>query len=406
MEEMQQITIDQWMSWKEDIRRKLAETARNFVYIGYRLKQIRDSGMYGGSEDIFEFALKEYGLGKSTVSRFIAINEKFSEGGNSLELKEEYRAIGSSKLAEMLTLTDAECRLITDKTTVSQIREFKNFSRQAPEDMEEPENREEVEQPRSPLQRCIIEYFRGKKEMLDAAMKCIAGNDYKQASEIISPNGNTTVKKGIIFLFMYDYEQGVKYRTFGCEENTVMSWDDFIMEICGIFWPDYSVGINGYDVLYGATEQEPEKTEKTPEILNEEGAVATSQQEVKEEKKYVEEMEGMDSMESGDEEDDEEAEKYADEGEQGDNEDGTGGEVEDQDIAAMAAGLDDSDNEADDSETAHPEIRGYKAGIKGAIQIMQDKYEKQDWHGIIRMAESIIWRVEQIQKIANKEEGE
>ena len=104
MEEYTQITLAEWMSWKEDIRRKLQETAGNFVHIGYRLKQIRDSGMYDGCQDIFEFAQKEYGLSKSTVSRFIAINEKFSEGGNSLELRAEFRGIGSSKLSEMLTL--------------------------------------------------------------------------------------------------------------------------------------------------------------------------------------------------------------------------------------------------------------------------------------------------------------
>ena len=51
MEEYTQITLDEWTSWKEDIRRKLAETAGNFVYIGYRLKQIRDSGMYDGASD-------------------------------------------------------------------------------------------------------------------------------------------------------------------------------------------------------------------------------------------------------------------------------------------------------------------------------------------------------------------
>ena len=117
MEEYRQITLDEWTQWKEDIRRKLAETAGNFVHIGYRLKQIRDSGMYGGAADIFEFAEKEYGLGKSTVSRFIAINEKYSEGGNSLSLKEEFRNFSSSKLSEMLTLPDSEVALITEKTT-------------------------------------------------------------------------------------------------------------------------------------------------------------------------------------------------------------------------------------------------------------------------------------------------
>ena len=106
MGEYTQVTLAEWLEWKEDIRRKLQETAQNFVYIGYRLRQIRDSGMLDGCEDIFAFAQKEYGLGKSTVSRFIAINERFSEGGCSLELRREYQAIGSSKLSEMLALTD------------------------------------------------------------------------------------------------------------------------------------------------------------------------------------------------------------------------------------------------------------------------------------------------------------
>ncbi|MDE7247644.1 MAG: hypothetical protein K2N43_07130, partial [Lachnospiraceae bacterium] len=137
MEEYRQITLDEWTQWKEDIRRKLAETANNFVYIGYRLKQIRDSGMYDGAADIFEFAQKEYGLGKSTVSRFIAINEKYSEGGNSLELKEEFRGFSSSKLAEMLTLPDSEIELITEKTTIREIRALKDFNSQDPEESNE-----------------------------------------------------------------------------------------------------------------------------------------------------------------------------------------------------------------------------------------------------------------------------
>ena len=116
-----QITLNVWQQWRDDIKEKLAETADNFVYIGYRLKQIRDSGMYDGADNIFEFAQREYGLTKSTVSRFIAINERFSEDGNSLHLKSAYRGLNQSKLTEMLGLTDEECTLITEQTTVKEI---------------------------------------------------------------------------------------------------------------------------------------------------------------------------------------------------------------------------------------------------------------------------------------------
>lgn len=420
MEEMQQITIDQWMSWKEDIREKLRESAGNFVYIGYRLKQIRDSGMYDGAGDIFEFALKEYGLSKSTVSRFIAINEKFSEGGNSLELKEEYRAIGSSKLAEMLTLTDEECSLITEKTTVAQIRELKSFSRQQnPE-----EGRQESEEPQEhawmPLQKCIIEYFRGKKEMLDAAMEHIAQNDYKQASEIINPSGNTTCRKGIIFLVMNEYKDGVKYKTFGRDDITVMSWDDFIMEICEIFWPDYSIGINGYDALYRESEKETEKVEEMPEILNEDESVATSQQEGKEVERYVEKMEDKTSPENSNKENDDASEKPADKTESGNNEDGTGRgdgeenlktdesreepEIEEQSAAGMIINEElknaDSGNKQEKAicEEAYLEI-------EYLLKDMKKFYDSERWDELIERAEQVIQNVEKIKEQRRMSDG-
>ena len=131
MEVEGQITLDEWMQWKEDIRKKLKETAGNFVYIGCRLRQIRDSGMLDGAADIFEFAQREYGLSKSTTSRFIAVNERFADPYNPLLIKEEFENIGSSKLSEMLTLPDSECALITEKTTVKEIRDLKAFNKEA-----------------------------------------------------------------------------------------------------------------------------------------------------------------------------------------------------------------------------------------------------------------------------------
>ena len=188
MEEYTQITLDQWMQWKEDIRKKLEETAGNFVHIGYRLKQIRDSGMYGGAADIFEFAEKEYGLGKSTVSRFIAINERYSEGGDSLELKEEFRGFSSSKLSEMLTLPDSEIKLITEKTTVREIRELKSFNSRKPDESEPEAGKEhsfgEGYRNRPALEKCLIDFFKTRKETLNDVMKCLDADPakYKKAA--------------------------------------------------------------------------------------------------------------------------------------------------------------------------------------------------------------------------------
>ena len=184
MEGYTQITLEQWMDWKEDVRRKLNETAENFVYIGYRLRQIRDSGMYDGAADIFEFAQREYGLGKSTVSRFIAINEKYSEGGDSLELRKEYKDFSYSKLSEMLTLPEGELSLITERTTIKEIRELKNFDRQEPADEKGTE-----EGTLTALQRCIIGYFQDKRDTLNKVVDAVYKGDEKTAAGLVNPSG-------------------------------------------------------------------------------------------------------------------------------------------------------------------------------------------------------------------------
>lgn len=234
MEVYRQITLDEWTQWKEDIRRKLAETACNFVYIGYRLKQIRDSGMYDGAADIFEFAEKEYRLGKSTVSRFIAINEKYSEGGNSLELKKEFRGLSSSMLAEMLTLPDSEVELITEKTTIREIRALKAFNKREPgKDMEAAGTEQEAW---TPIEKCLIDYFKDKKDMLNGIMKHLDADppQYKEAAEDMAPS-QTSHQKGIAFIFMYDWSTGVKCKLMTEQTPITMTWQDVLNIVYGIY---------------------------------------------------------------------------------------------------------------------------------------------------------------------------
>lgn len=292
MEEYRQITLDEWTQWKEDIRRKLAETAGNFVYIGYRLKQIRDSGMYDGAADIFGFAEKEYGLGKSTVSRFIAINEKYSEGGNSLELKEEFRGFSSSKLSEMLTLPDSEVELITEKTTIREIRQLKAFNSQNPEDTGESavagagETAEAAggeERRLTPLEKCLTDFFKDKKNILNCVMRNLEEDPpaYKEAAELMAPS-QTSHKKGIVFLFLYDWNTGVKYKLMTEPEPVSMSWEELLNTVYGIF------GACKKDDVWGDFYKEPEEqkedvradTEKAVPTESDQGTepVATSQQ--------------------------------------------------------------------------------------------------------------------------------
>lgn len=284
MEVEGQITLDEWMQWKEDIRRKLKETAGNFVYIGCRLRQIRDSGMLDGAADIFEFAQREYGLSKSTTSRFIAVNERFADPYNPLLIKEEFENIGSSKLSEMLTLPDSECELITEKTTVKEIRDLKAFNKEAEklENVEEStisavatsqqttENGPDPEQPAvdyTPLQKCIIEYFREKQGLLNKALGQIREKQWKEAYETVNPGGYVSCNKGLCFLFMYDFNRGISYKLMTEPAPVNMNWEDFLMDVAEIY------GEQSWEEFYGKPEKkEPEMEEpemEEPEELKE-----------------------------------------------------------------------------------------------------------------------------------------
>lgn len=141
-----QITIQEYMEWREDIRNRLQETKENFIVIGYRLKQLRDTEAYKqmGYSSITEMAQKEYGLNPTATSRFVKINDKYSVGGNSMELDPRYESYSYSVLCEMLTMTEEEAEKITLDMTVQEVREQKKEWREMQESKEhleaEPEN--------------------------------------------------------------------------------------------------------------------------------------------------------------------------------------------------------------------------------------------------------------------------
>lgn len=113
---------------KSIIKDNVNNASRAFIKIGYYLKDVRNRELFSadGYENIWEFAHSEFGISKSSASRFMAINDKFSFGGNSPELLDQYKDFSCSKLQEMLTLTAEELEQISLTTTVAEIRAMKN----------------------------------------------------------------------------------------------------------------------------------------------------------------------------------------------------------------------------------------------------------------------------------------
>lgn len=94
--------------WQQELDTELVKSAESFVKIGYLLKVARDTDILAntGYANVVEFAKARYGLDKTQVSRFIHINDRFSEGGNSAELQDRYKGMGYAKLTIMLQLPD------------------------------------------------------------------------------------------------------------------------------------------------------------------------------------------------------------------------------------------------------------------------------------------------------------
>jgi len=111
---------------KNILRANVVSVARSVIAIGYYLKHIRDNELYtqDGYVTLAEFAREEFGLSKSTISRYMAINDRFSKDGNSPIADDRYQGFGKSQLQEMLYLTDEQLERTEPAMQVMDIREL------------------------------------------------------------------------------------------------------------------------------------------------------------------------------------------------------------------------------------------------------------------------------------------
>lgn len=125
---------------KAGIRDGITKIKESFVEVGYYLRKIQRTEEYkaDGYKDIWEFADQEYGLHRSTASRWMKMNELFSQNGESPYLKEEYQQFGKSQLQEMLYLEEDTRQQVTKDMTVREIREL----RKTEESIENPMQKE------------------------------------------------------------------------------------------------------------------------------------------------------------------------------------------------------------------------------------------------------------------------
>ena len=106
------------------INANLKSAVRSVIAVGYYLKCVRDGELFreAGYENIWDYAKERFGFSKSTASRYMARNDRFSKDGNSPVLDERYSTFNKSQLQEMLGLDEEQLEQVTPDMTVQDIR--------------------------------------------------------------------------------------------------------------------------------------------------------------------------------------------------------------------------------------------------------------------------------------------
>ena len=253
-----QLTIDDYLNYKENLQRELNNMVNGFIRTGYYLKKIRDAEAFrnDGYSSIYEFAEKEFGVTRTVASRFMSINDKYSEDGYSLELKEQYKGLGSSRLSEMLTLPEEDHVMITPVTKIEDIRELKRFEK------------EEVHE-ESTIADLLKNFFLNQDKKLEAVM---TNDNLKDVAEIVNPSGNVSYRYRMDFMMMHEYEKGIDIKNFQTGMHH-LEWSVFVEECKKVFVYDPEAAGTVYEQNYGKNEPEepvaePVKEDKT-EVVEE-----------------------------------------------------------------------------------------------------------------------------------------
>jgi hypothetical protein len=280
-----QMTLNDWLALKGKLEAELRGAAAGFVRIGYLLRKIDETEGYknDGSKSLAEWAKDNYGLSATAVSRFMAINKKYSIDGYSDQLRLEYSQYGSAKLSEMLALPDSDLEMVSPQMKREDIREIKKFNREMEEVARNPKLEEEQKpdetivveeapavgfaEPVPPDNyKWVLEFFRENGEILNELFSSAAyeNSNYDAMKEIVNPSGARTFRHKLTMVSML--EGKIVIKTFG-KPQELMSWERFIIVTEAVIGHDRIDGSATYRKTFGQdpVEKSPEAPKAEPE---------------------------------------------------------------------------------------------------------------------------------------------
>ena len=267
--EYMQLSLDDYIQCKNDIKNNLGTIVKSFVRIGWQLSRIDKSGAYknDGYNSIAEFAKAEYGMSATGTSRFIRVYEKYSVPGDTPELRYEYKDYNRSQLEEMLQIPEEDHEMIRPEAHKEDIRELNRFNKEnesSPDNLLDWKNAQTTEEK---IQATIYEFWHDNRE----TMNTFFGSDMemKDLAELLSPSGSRSYRKGTVFLMFYNLDTEILVKVFG-DDPVKMTYQEFADRTRQIF--EGAAGDRAWETCFGEA-VESNKIEQTEQLQEQEDQI-------------------------------------------------------------------------------------------------------------------------------------
>ena len=267
---MELTVFKDYNEYHNEVSGVLNRTVEDFVYTGYLLKQGRDTNILNGSgySNVNEFAWGEYKLDATQVSRYIRINDKFSEGGYSPRLQTQYQGFGYAKLALMLTLPDEVVEELTPGYSKSEIQTVKEEieSEEKITDIEVLlEEKNEDQKGMEMLEKAFHELFLENPELYMEMAEFLKRNEAKYLKEFLVPDTDKIYSiriqgTGKVLIYMNDKKEDITIHAIRQQEKEQYSWEQVTDCVSGMTDPDTDPK-KQWEEIYGQEfpqEEEPE----------------------------------------------------------------------------------------------------------------------------------------------------
>lgn len=260
--EYMQLSMDDYIQSKNEIKQELGGIIKSFVRIGWQLTRIDKSQAFkhDGYNTISEFAKAEYGMNPSGVSRFMKVYEKYSIPGDTPELQEQYKDFKFNNLVEMLQLPEEDQQIFKPTDKREDIRELKDFNKENENNPMNLLDWKSAQSTEDKLRATIQEFFREKHGVLNTlySSEAYQTGNIKEMAQIINPGDSMSYRKGTVFLMLH--QEDITVKIFNGEMKNI-SWEQFFTYMQEIF-AEAAAGAGTYENYFGIQEETPDLTPK------------------------------------------------------------------------------------------------------------------------------------------------